>query len=217
MKHVGLFSVVALAIVGNHAQAGLTFYTSMGGYEAATFGNTAVNFEGIASDDSFTSEPTPPGLTLSGVKFTIDHTNNTGDLYVLGPNYYYANLSALSSQLSSTGPNNMLITLPRPYTAFALEFGTFKGSQLDFTLSTGSTFNASTPPFPDLSFVGVTSTTPITSIQIVEPTQSDVVNVVSFSFGSAVPEPSTLTLAGIAAVCGLSYWPLIRRRPLRRN
>ncbi len=189
------------------------FYSSLASYNAASTNNTVIGFEGIAANGAFQSVATPPGITLSGVNFTIDRTNDNGKLFVIGQDYYYTGNSVLSSQQSSTGPNNLLITLPGSYTAFAINFGTFGESTLQFTLSTGATFSEASTSYPDLDFVGVTSTVGITSMTITVPA-ADVLNVDNFTFGtvkpSGVPEPPAVAMLGIGMVAILGFARLRR-------
>ena len=191
------------------ARAGLTFYSSLATYNASTLGNTTIGFEGIASDNSFAFQATPPGITLSGINFTINHANNNGNLFVIGQGNYYAGTSVLSSQESTTGPNNLQITLPGAYTSFALNLGSFSSSQFTFSLSTGDTFTEPTPAFPGLGFIGVTSTVAFTSLSISEPI-GDVLNIDNFTFGTAaaVSEPASLTLT----VAGLVLLGFVGRK-----
>jgi hypothetical protein len=210
---------LAAAVLGPMAgstQAGTTFFTGRASYNAATTGNTTINFEGIAPPNDSIFEPTPPGITLSGVNFTIDHTNNNSSLFVIGDGFYYAGTSVLSSQFSDTGPDNIVVTLPRASTAFAVDFGTFNQSPVTFTLSTGETFTQPTPAFPGLVFLGVVDTTPFTSVRLSQPI-GDALNLADVTFGtSAVPEPSALAMGSLAALTGLGlgWW---RRDQARRR
>jgi hypothetical protein len=91
---------------------------------------------------------------------------------------------------------DILITFSSPVTAFALNYGTFGGSDLSFTLSNGGTFtegstggsdNYSTP-----DFAGVTAASAFQSVLITTP--PDGIQINNISTGFAVPEPSTGSL-----------------------
>ena len=158
---------------------------------------------------NFINVPVPPGLTVSGVRFTIDQTNDDGNLFVLGKGFYYPNNSALSSQGSTTGPNNLVIAIPGSgVTAVGMDFGSIFGTTATFLFPTGDSFDVPTASLPDLGFVGFTSTTPFASLTIDIP-NTDALNISSFSYGtpsaSVAPEPSGLALLGVGAVCSLGY------------
>ena len=196
------------------AQAGLTVYTTLADYQAATTGNTLIDFEGIAGSGSFEFLPIPPGITLSGVNFTIDRSTSDGNLFVIGPDFYYPGNSVLSSQQNTTGVNNILITLPGSVTAAAMDLGSFNGGTATITTSNGDTYSVNIPALPDLGFTGFTSTMAITSLEISSMQDTnEVLNLDNFRFGSAsVPEPSSLALAFSGAFgVGLLVW---RRRRL---
>jgi hypothetical protein len=196
------------------ARADLTFYGDRSSYEAATTGNTVIDFEGIAADNDFTPVPLPVGLTVSGVNFTIDQATSDGFLFVVGKGYYYAGNSVLTSQQSTLDTNNLVITLPGGFTAIAMDLGSFIGQTFTFTLSTGDTFTEPAPALPDLGFAGFTSTVPIVSLRIDSP-KADVMNLDNFTFGTAtVPEPGALALLGAGAL-GLAGWSRRRGRRAR--
>jgi hypothetical protein len=199
-----VLAVAMLELTTSLALAGPTFYSTRATYNAATTGNTSINFEGIAPDNGFLFEPTPPGITLSGVNFTIDHTNNNGTLFVIGDDFFYTGTSVLSSELSTTGPDNILITLPKAAAAFAVDFGNFAQTPVTFTLSTGDTFTEPTSAFPDFVFLGVVNTAPFTSILISQPI-NDALNLADFTFGLPVPEPSTLAMGAVSLLAGLVH------------
>jgi len=190
------------------ALAGLIFFDKREEFLAASAGVTTIDFGDVAPPGGFLFLPTPPGLTLSGVNFTIDRTTSNGNLFAIGEGFYYPNVAVLSSQASTTGNNNLLITLPGGFTAVGTGFASFGPSTLTFTLSTGDSFTRETLDFfrGFASFVGVVSSEPITSVRIDLQRTDDLINIGGFSFGSAVPEPSTLVMGGTAAtLLGLGY------------
>ena len=106
----------------------------------------------------------------------------------------------LSSQEQTVGVANILITFPTIVYGFALNYGTFDGSAVTFTLSNGDSVTQGSTgsgyAVPD--FIGATDGTPFTSVQV---TSSDfVLNLNNVSYApSAVPEPTGLLLLGIGA------------------
>jgi hypothetical protein len=203
------------------ARAATITYNNQAAFAAATSGIafTTVDFEALAPDGSFIFEPTPPGVTLLGANFTIDHsTGNNGDLFVIGDNFYYAGNSVLSSQQSTVAANNIVITFPALETAVSLNLGSLgAAASWSWALSNGDTgvLNAPAfiPPAPapagSLSFFGLTSTTAFNTLRLTGPaanpgTNDAVLNIDNVSFGagavSTVPEPASLVLVGSALV-----------------
>jgi hypothetical protein len=194
-------AITALALWAGSSRAGMIRYNSRAAFQAATNGTSTIDFEGFAPDGGFISGVS---FTFSGVTFT--QSVSRGALFVIGRNVYYSNNSVLSAQHGPSGPTDLEITLPGGYTAIGMDVGSFRGSTFTFTLSTGDVFTR--PTQFNLGFVGVTTSTPITSIRIDSPDL--VMNVDNFTFGQAVPEPASLMLFGIGTLC------LLGRRCWRR-
>jgi hypothetical protein len=200
-----LLAVLLLAPTQGNAD---TIYTSLGAYNAATTGNTTIDFNGIAAPGSFVNFPGP--LTLSGVTFST-----TSALFVIDPGFYgspYAGGGFLNADFVS--PDVINITLPS-VTAVGFDFGgLFIGptASVAVTLSDGFSTNFSTTNSMaggTLDFLGFTTTTPITSMTLTmsdAPGYNAIDNVV---YGSAVPEPATigLMLTGLLGAAGA-----VRRR-----
>jgi hypothetical protein len=207
----GLFSWLLLG--GAAARADLIFYQDRASFNAASTNRTVVDFEGLApSSTSFAYFPTPPGLTLSGANFNIgnplpgDGLNPTGkDFYA--PTIYPSDFLVPSA--STRNGTDLDITLPGGFTAIGLDLGSFNGGTFTFLLSTGDTFTETPASFGGESFIGFTSTVPITSLRI-SIAGRDVPVLDNFTFGAAVvPEPGTLALFGVG---GLSLLVWGRRR-----
>ena len=218
MRRLVLLSVTGLVFLafGTPARGDLILFDNRAAFDAATTGRSVIDFEGIAPDEGFQFLPAPPGITLSGVNFTIDRATSNGNLFVIGDNFYYTTNSVLSSSESRLAPisDNVLITLPGAFTAIAVDFGSFlAGRPVTFTPSTGDAFTRTTPSFPNLAFVGVVSDAPITSLTISKPSVvgvDTVLNLDNFTFGQAVSEPSTFALASVGVLTALGFW--LRRR-----
>jgi hypothetical protein len=211
---VGIF----LSVMPTSAAAGLIAYHDLASFQAATTGLTDVNFNGIAPSGSFVDFPTPPGFTRAGVTFNIANPLPGDFINVTAKNFYaptiYPN-DFLVPAVSSRTTTVESITLPSGATAVGLDLGTFKGGTLTFSFSTGDQYLDTNPAtFGSTSFLGFTSSSPITSLTIGY--ANDVLVVDDFQFeAAAVPEPSTVTLAGLGILGWLGYaW---RRRGLRNR
>jgi hypothetical protein len=187
------------------AKADLVTYTSQASFNNVTSNDTTVDFEGIAPPSQFTHVTTPPGITVGGVNFDINTATSNGNLYVVGDGYYYS-FAVLSSQESGDAVNNLVITLPQPYTAVAFDVGTFSGTAITVTFSSGATANVSPPTFDGIGFFGFTSTVPIVSLEL-DQASGDLINLKDFQFGTAVPEPASLGLLamGVGGAVGLTW------------
>lgn len=206
------------------ASAATITYTNQAAFAAATSGVsfTTVDFEGVAADNGFVLEPTPPGVTLMGANFTIDHsTGNTGFLFVIGDDFYYPDNSVLSSQQSTPVANNIVITLPGLENALSLNLGTLEAAESwSWELSNGDTGVLSAPAFDSLSFFGLTSTSGFNTLRLrgpANPATTDAMNIDDVSFGAGdvatVPEPASMVLVSSALVLAGAR----RRRALRRQ
>jgi hypothetical protein len=214
---IGL-TLVLLSLAGRSARAGITLESTLSDYSSASSGNTTVSFQSLVATGGF-HQYTPPTVTVGGVNFAVDQTVSGSNLWALGaglvPNLYGPG-TVLSSQQSSTGVNNLVITLPKAYTSFAVDFNSINNATmgvdpLTFTLSTGDRF-VDTPPSGSIyMFQGVTSTNAFTSITITDSLSNDMglFSLFDVTFGTAtpaaVPEPSSLALCGIAGMMGAAF------------
>jgi hypothetical protein len=154
-------------------------------------------------------------VTYSGVIFSTSSALGNGSFFNIG-SVFASGPAVLSSQNQTVGVANILITLPEAVTAVALDYGTFGGSNVTFTLSNGDnvTQPSSGSGYAVSQFYGVTDSTPFTSVLV---TSSDsVLNLNNVSFTDAAetvaPEPATLTMLGmsIASMAGYGW----RRRKM---
>jgi hypothetical protein len=207
-------SMLVLASAAGAASATVTEYTDQTVFSAAISHSTTLTFDGL----------TPPG-TVSFGGFTLGDLSFAGSDFnlpiVVGSGQPFYGGSAFFTSLSlSPGIDaaEVLCTLAGS-NAIGFLYGDFAdGGGLPFTvtLSTGDSFDLSTPFSPglDTGFIGFVSDTPITSIRFSnDGVGFDVVQVVSSSAGAAgVPEPAPLLLLATGL---LSLALLARRRTAR--
>ncbi len=199
-------AVFLLASVPTQAQS--TFYSSRAAFLAHTTGTTTLDFEGLAPDNGSTNYPLPAGYTQAGVNFGVNTALFHHQLlFVAGKGSHYPGNSVFSSQNTQANTpgeiGDLLITFSTPVTAIGLDFGdNFISPNTDtFTLSNGETFTRTTGSGTNFNFVGLTSLTPITSLDIQEP-RDFVLNIDNFTFGVAVPEAATAVSLGFLLLMG---------------
>jgi hypothetical protein len=188
-----------------------TVYSNQSDFMAATSATTVITFDGIAPANSFINYPT--GVTLSGVTFTA----NNASLFIVDPGFYSAPYPSgfLTDDYSVT--DIVTATLPS-VTAVGFDFGGLAGPTGPFTLILSDGFstivsNDSSILGGSLGFVGITSSTPLTSIQILMPDVPNYNAIDNFTFGTAgtspVPEPGTFGLMATGLIGAVG---VLRRR-----
>ncbi len=195
------YAIAAMVLACLPASAD-TFYTSQAAWAAATSGVSTVNFEGLAPDSNFILVGSGAGAntTIGGVNFAVGPLSN-GNAFILGKNFYYPGVSAFSSQESTTGTDDLLITLPSAVTAVGLDYGAVSTFAVTFTLSDGSTIAETAGGLATLSFLGETSSVGITSVDIKGADTLNGINMTDFSSGTAVPEPEAWVLLATILLC----------------
>jgi hypothetical protein len=194
------FGAALLLFAGTvNAGAGLVTYTDFSSWSAAVPGYTSLAIPDPASGqdpgyDYFGSGTA--SVSYGGVLFATNLALGNGDFYNIGPTYAGSNgpISVLSSQQQSVGVANILITLAAPVKAFALNFDTFFGSDVTFTLSNGETLTlpSAANAYDLKSFFGVTDDTPFKTILLTSSDQALNLNALNFGAAvSAIPEPAT--------------------------
>lgn len=202
------------------AVASVTSYTTRAAFDAATTGITTIGFEGIAPADGFVGLGNGGSITLSGVTFTA---HSGVYLFVNSSTYYAVNdppaydLGSGDYLVAGSGaPAFLSIALPVPVTALAFSFGTFDDSTSQITISAAPGGDALTAgaPYPTNTFVGFTSSAPISSLQIeiTAGNRQDTLTLDNFSFGAAaIPEPNSAML--LALGLGSVAWCHRKRQP----
>jgi hypothetical protein len=194
------FGAALLLFAGTvNAGAGLVTYADFSSWSAAVPAYTSLAIPDPASGPSPGYDYFGSGtasVSYGGVLFATNVALGNGEFYNVGPMFSGSNgpIPVLSSQGQIVGVANILITLVAPVKAFALNFDTFAGSDVTFTLSNGEmlTLPSAGNAYDLGSFFGVTDDTPFKTILL---TSSDnVLNLNALNFGaavSAIPEPAT--------------------------
>jgi hypothetical protein len=201
-------SITILLLAGSSmAYGSLITFTSQSAFNAATNSPTTFGFGGVAPTGSFTSFTT---YNSNGVAFTAIGTT---DVDVTSANYYGAGFlypaDFIVNAGTTTTPAGILLTFSAPITAIAFEIGSYSGGAILATASDSSTTSLSTTPtLGNVTFWGLISTTPITSLSLSNSDAQPAVYLTSVTLANstAAPEPSTFALLGCA---------LFRRRSAR--
>ena len=206
MKRTLSFAFLLLLAVT--AQASVIEYTSRSAWLAAAGSVTNIDFEGIAPSGGLVHVDN--GLTLSGVSFFSPACcgGDSPALIVVSGEIPYVGAWGSGDKLQ--GGIEIDITLPRGVEAVGSDimstftaFDPDASSTYEVVLSTGDVFEnvfASGPP--TRSFVGFTSTAPITSLRLISSGTFAMLDNVAFD---VVPEPTPLSLfiCGLIALCCL--------------
>ena len=206
-----LFYIAVVLLAASCAAQADTVYGSAAAWTANATGITTINFEGIVPASGY--QAYAGSTTVGSVIFGIGPASPSGLLFVIGDNFYSFGVATVSSQDPGTGAtptNDLLITLPSPVTALALDFIVDPGT-VTITLSDGTVQLLTATGTPTYDFFGVTAPGGITSVDITEPYSlaAESINLSDFSYGSEatspIPEPSSLLLVGtmLAGAAGI--------------
>lgn len=198
---------IAALILASPARAGLVSYGDFASWSASVPVRTSVSIpEPASAFDYFGTGDA--SVSYGGVLFSTNSALGNGSFFNVGAGFS-GSPAVLSSQQQTNGLANILITLPSPVTALALNFGTFDGSIVNFKLSNGTSLNlaGSNTAYEVSSFFGVASSSSFNSILLT--TADSALNINDLLFGTAVPaipEPSTwlLMLVGFAGMVSVS-------------
>jgi hypothetical protein len=209
--------VILSQVIADTGHAGIVSTTnSPAVWSALVTGVQTEPFENVPS--SFAQYASPPGLTRSSINYSIDRTIDTGGRMLEVSPGTYAPTGVLSMQDTPNGEfSNVLITPATPTDAFAVRHASWRGLQVQFTVtftdSTSEVFAANTTGVTALtvsgatpmSFTGITADMLISSI-LVETTltANDAfargLNIDDFSIADAIPEPTAACLLAVASL-----------------
>lgn len=201
----GLFMIsktVAISIVSFAlaASANAATYTTRAAFDAATGGQTVIDYNGIAAPGGFVSYANGP------VNFGPTTVTSDGTIFVIDPAFYgssYAGGGFLNVDYAQDGTNTVVMNLGGSFNALGFDFGGLLGNPitLSFTLSNGETFtinsNNSIAGTNMLDFFGVTSAVGFSSVVFELPDANN--------FNAL----DNLTLAGLAAVPEPMTWAML--------
>jgi len=216
---------IALALVPGYSTT-ITTYTNSATWQAATSaGYQTVTFEGLTPAGTATTYSGASGVTVDGVDFIGYTSAGLSDIQVVDTSsfsyYNWGTGDALLQSLSRPSAGSPLpyvnIVLPANVTSLSLDLFTTSPQALSYTITVaGNQYTVPTFSQPTLAFWGITSTTPITSIQftLAGTTYNGGSNELldNFSFGAldmaTAPEAGTYLLIG----SGLIGFVALRKR-----
>lgn len=216
---------VALALTPAYSTT-ITTYTNEATWEAATTaGYPTVTFTGLTAPGTVTDYYSATGVTNSGVEFIGYSSTGVSDVQVVDTSAvtWYddgsgdALLEPASPQTSSSPLPYIDIVLPANVTSLSLDLWTASSPGMTYSIIVnGNTYTVPTVGGNTETFWGITSDTPITSLQLDVPaaTSSSSTEALldNFSFGesdmSAAPEAGTYLLIG----SGLIGLVILRKR-----
>lgn len=156
----------------------ITTYSTLASWQAATeAGYQTATFAGLAPSNGDTLYNTASGVTVDGVQFVGYNSSGTSDLEVIdtsGSNYTWYDWGTGDSIIQNLDrPNSSSplpyidIILPANITAFGIDLWTTSPQALNYTITVnGNQYTAPTFSQPTLAFWGITSDTPISSLQL---------------------------------------------------
>lgn len=192
----------------------ITTYSNLASWQASTSaGYKTVTFTGLTPLGTDTIYSGPSGVAASGVEFIGYNSAGLSDIEVVDtssfPQYNWDTGDALLQTMNRPGPCSPLpridIVLPANITSLSLNLFTTNPEALSYTITVaGKQYTVPTSSQPTLAFWGITSTAPITSLQLtLQGTSfrgSSQALLDNFRFGAAdltaAPEAGTWVLIG---------------------
>jgi PEP-CTERM motif len=205
----------------------ITTYTNPATWQAATSaGYQTVTFEGLTPPNTETPYNNATGVTASGVDFIGYNSAGVSDAQVVDTSGVFtwfnwgtgdALIQSLDRPNSSSPLPYINIVLPANISSLGLDLFTTSPQALSYTITVaGNQYTVPTFSQPTLAFWGITSDTPITSVQLTlagttfNSSSNELLD--NFSFGAsdltAAPEAGTYLLIG----SGLIGFVLLRKR-----
>jgi len=204
----------------------ITTYTNQASWQAATTaGYQTVTFTGLAPSGGVTDYYSATGVTNSGVEFIGYSSADVSNVQVIDTSgFSWYNDQSGDALIESASPSSssaplpyINIVLPANVTSLSLDLWTTNNPGMSYSITVaGNTYTVPTVGGNTETFWGITSDTPITSIQLDIPSatasSSTEALLDNFSFGasdlSAAPEAGTYLLIG----SGLIGLVVLRKR-----
>ena len=223
---LSLFAGMAFALVPAYSTT-ITTYNNPATWQAATSaGYQTVAFEGLTPSNTSTPYNSPSGVAASGIDFIGYNSSGVSDVQVVDTSgvftwYNWGTGDTLIQNLDRPNSSSPLpyinIVLPANITSLGLDLFTTSPQGLSYTITVaGNQYTVPTFSQPTLAFWGITSDTPITSLQLTlagttfNGSSNELLD--NFSFGAsdltAAPEAGTYLLIGT----GLIGFVLLRKR-----
>jgi len=205
-----LAGVLAITLaVGAPARAGIIVYPDRISFGAAVPGATVETFDEVAA----------PTTILNGTAFNgVTYTSSTGNPLITSAYLPLSPPNTLGEDVNGffAPSDTITFTFPGPVTSFGVSISTFDTSTGGYTATDnlGDVVGSFFDPFPGFSngeFVGYTSTVPFSAVTIAAPGGFSF-TLDNLSYASAVPEPATLCLLGIGALCLVGHKSRRRQR-----
>jgi hypothetical protein len=228
---VSLLAGITLAFVPAYSTT-ITTYSSSTAWQAATSaGYQTLTFAGYTTSNTATDYYSATGVTDAGVEFIGYSSTGSSDIQVIDTSgeftwYNWGTGQALIQSLSRPNSSSPLpyidIVLPANVTSLGMDLFTANNQAMSYTITVaGNQYTVPTFAQPTLAFWGITSSTPITSLQLTLAgttyNESAEALLADFVFGdsdmSAAPEAGTYLLIG----SGLIGFVALRKRLVPRK
>jgi hypothetical protein len=228
---LSLSAGLALALLPAYSTT-ITTYSSSSSWKAATeAGYQTLTFAGLTTTNTATDYWSSTGLTDAGVEFIGYSSTGASDIQVIDTSgeftwYNWGTGQALIQPLDRPNAGSPLpyinIVLPANTTALGMDLYTTNNQAMSYTITVaGNQYTVPTFSQPTLAFWGITSATPITSIQLTLAgttyNEASEALLADFVFGdsdmSAAPEAGTYLLIG----SGLIGFVALRKRLVPRK
>lgn len=215
MQRLGLGAWLLVAVITADTRAEFLIHTTRSSFEASTYQHETVTFEGLAEAGSLTGYLSAAGLTEQGITFTGVIPDDYW-LFVVDPAftpefYDWASGAVLLGPPSWFGEGARIeVALPPGTTAFGTDLMSFMpyAAAFDLLLSSGEAISAASSDFPQRTFFGLTSDTPIDSVSFVARDGAFPL-LDNFTVAQTAPLPPSAILAATGLVSLLGF--------LRRN
>lgn len=210
--YILLIATIALTLLAAPAGATPVLYPTQSAWAAALSNVVTSAFTAEADAAIYKSYSTAGGLTVAGVNF-IGYTGSLGEYNLKVYNPAYDSQYDRGSGPSLGGgysPGYILATLPAGgVAALAFNFATVTRNQsVTILLSSGDSYTITSPADSTMKFFGITSPTPITSVQISAANSLTMVD--NFAYGEETSEPAAILL-GATGLAGIWLARRLRR------